>query len=101
MVQPGDIHTLNEFKQDSMRLIERIEESGRPAVLTVEGKAKVVLLDVATFERLAAAVEHLETTELLRDRLEEIGRGRGRLMLEVLEELRQEFGIHKASDGQP
>lgn len=98
MIQPSDIHTLTEFKRDSTRLIDKLDESGRPAVLTVEGKAKVVVLGVEAFEKLAAAVEHIETVQLLRERLKEIGHGKGRPMLDVLEELRQEFGIAKTPD---
>ena len=98
MIQPSDIHTLTEFKRDSTRLIERLDQSGRAAVLTVEGKAKVVMLGVETFEKLAAAADHVATVQLLRERLKEISRGQGRPMLAVLEELRQEFGIAKTPD---
>lgn len=96
MIQPSDIHTLTEFKRESTKLIERLTESGRPTVLTVEGKAKVVVLGVEAFEKLAAAAEHRETRALVRERLKEIEKGQGRPMLEVLEELRLELGIAKA-----
>ena len=93
MIRSIDIHTLSEFERDPARLIDKIDESGRPAVLTVEGKARVVVLGWRTFERVSAAGEHLETVRLLRERWRETGRGSGRPMLDALEELRQEFGI--------
>ncbi len=53
MIQPSDIHTLTEFKRDSTRLLRCLEESGRPQVITVDGRPRVVILSVEGFERLS------------------------------------------------
>jgi PHD/YefM family antitoxin component YafN of YafNO toxin-antitoxin module len=97
-IEPSDTYSLTEFERDSMRILEKLDTSGRAAVLTVESKAKAVILSVEAFERLSASAERAETVQILRARLEEIDRGHCRPMLEVLEELRQELGIDAKPD---
>ena len=52
-----DIRSLSDFKRNTGELTERMEESGQPMVLTVNGKAKLVVHDVASYQKL------LETTD--------------------------------------
>ena len=47
-----DIHSLSEFKRNSLRFLRRLRESGAPLVLTVNGKAEFVLQDVESYQRL-------------------------------------------------
>jgi prevent-host-death family protein len=42
-----DIHSLTTFKRNSSGLMKRMKKTGRPLVLTVNGKAEAVLLDAA------------------------------------------------------
>ena len=44
-----DISPLTEFKRDSARMIARIKETGRPQILTVNGKPSVVVMDAAAW----------------------------------------------------
>ena len=44
-----DISPLTEFKRDSARLIAQIKETGRPQILTVNGKPSVVVMDAAAW----------------------------------------------------
>lgn len=84
MIQPSDIHTLTEFKRHSTRLLARLEDSGRPLVLTVDGRPKAVLLAVEAFEEMAALAGRADALEgvgrdlatgKLRDALELLGLG--------------------------
>lgn len=40
----NDITPLTEFKRDTARLIAQIKETGRPQILTVNGKPSVVVV---------------------------------------------------------
>ena len=40
-----DIESLTNFKRNTREYLERIKESGHPLVLTVNGKAEVVVQD--------------------------------------------------------
>lgn len=46
-----DIRTVTELKRDTKDILDQIHTTGRPIILTVNGKADAVILDVATFER--------------------------------------------------
>ncbi|HTE04852.1 MAG TPA: type II toxin-antitoxin system Phd/YefM family antitoxin [Planctomycetota bacterium] len=76
MIQPSDIHTVTDFKRRTNELLERLEKSGRPQVLTVDGHAKVVLVGVADFERLMELVAEAETRAGIRRGLADMKAGR-------------------------
>jgi prevent-host-death family protein len=89
MIQPSDIFTLTDFKRKSSELIEKLETSGRPQVLTVEGAPKVVVMGVAAFERLAELAERADSIAKIRQGLEDVQAGRSTPLSEVFGELRR------------
>ena len=56
-----DIQPLSTFRAKSARIIQQIQQTRRPVVLTQRGHSAAVLLDVKEYERL------IEELELLRD----------------------------------
>jgi len=93
VIQPSDIFTLTDFKRKSTELIERLEASGRPQVLTVEGAPKVVVMGVDAFERMAELAERSDTMAKIRQGLDDVKAGRTTPASEVFEELRRSFDI--------
>ncbi len=75
MLNLNDIHPLTGFLRDHKAHLERLKETGRPAVLTVNGSARVVVQDVAAYQRLLELVDTLETEQIVRERLREIAAG--------------------------
>ena len=53
MFHSSDIYTVTEFSRKPAEHIKRLEKSKRPEILTVNGKAAVVVQDAATYERMA------------------------------------------------
>ena len=47
MIQLADIHSLSDFQRNTKEHLQRLKRSGRPEVLTVNGKAEVVVQDDA------------------------------------------------------
>jgi prevent-host-death family protein len=88
-----DVLSLAEFKQNSAELIEQLEETGRPLVLTVDGEAKLVVQDAVAYERLLDLAERLELIEGIRESLESMRRGEGKPAREFFEELRKKHNI--------
>lgn len=41
----NDIHSLTEFKRNTARFMRRLKKSGHPLVLTISGKAELVVQD--------------------------------------------------------
>lgn len=79
-----DIHSLSDFKRRTSELVEQMEETGRPVVLTVNGKAKLVVQDTESYQKLLDSLEDAKTLRALASARS----GKGRPAHEVLEELR-------------
>ena len=45
-----DIHSITELKRHTKSIFKQVHRTGRPIVLTVNGKADAVLVDVKTYE---------------------------------------------------
>jgi len=72
-----DIRPLTEFKRDSARLIAQIKETGRPQILTVNGKPSVVVMDAASRQEMQDRLDHAETVAGVRTGLTQARAGEG------------------------
>ena len=61
-----DIHPLADFKRNSRKYLSRMKESGRPVVLTLNGRAEMVIQDVESYQRLLERLERLEAVDAIR-----------------------------------
>ena len=48
-----DIESLTSFKRDSDRFLKQMKTTGRPVVLTVNGKARAVMMDPRLYQSMA------------------------------------------------
>jgi prevent-host-death family protein len=64
-----NIQTLTDFKRNAKDYVERIKATKSPLVLTVNGKAEVVVHDAQAFQQMIDQLQHLEE-ELERLKLE-------------------------------
>ena len=76
MIQPPEMAPLTDFTQHTDEAIKRLKETGQPQVLTVDGRAEVVVQDVASYQRLLELVDRAEAIEGIRRGLESWKRGR-------------------------
>ena len=74
MFQSSDIHTVTEFSRKPAEHIKRLSESKRPELLTVNGKAAVVVQDAETYEKMATLAEYAESVQSIRQAMTEQGR---------------------------
>ena len=56
-IRVQDIASLTDFHRNSTAHCKRLRLSGRPEVLTVNGKAVLVVQDAAAYQRMLEAVE--------------------------------------------
>lgn len=78
MVHLKDIQSLTDFQRRTRESIARLKRTGRPAVLTVNGEAQVVVQDAASYERLLARAEEADRLMDLRRSIAEYRAGRAR-----------------------
>jgi prevent-host-death family protein len=62
-----DIQSLSHFKRNTAQVMKRMKQSGNPVVLTVNGKAEVVVQDAAAYQRLMALAERAEMLAFLQE----------------------------------
>jgi len=82
-----DIHSLTTFKRNSSNLMKRIKKTGRPLVLTVNGKAQAIVLDASAYQDVAS---HLDAIASIRRGLAQAKKGLGRSVDEVFDDLERE-----------
>ncbi|MGB3311506.1 MAG: type II toxin-antitoxin system Phd/YefM family antitoxin [Nodosilinea sp.] len=68
MIKLENIHPLTDFKRNAKAFVDRIKATKAPIVLTVNGKAEVVIQDATAFQdmqdRLQSLEEELRTLKL-------------------------------------
>jgi prevent-host-death family protein len=55
-----DIRSITELKRDTSAILQHLHTSGRPVVLTVNGKAEAVIMDAAAYEKTTQALNLLK-----------------------------------------
>lgn len=82
-----DIHPLTDFKRNTVQFLRQLKETGQPVVLTINGKAELVVQDAKSYQKLLELAERLETIEAIREGMKEIDEGKGRPLDDVFDEL--------------
>ena len=88
-----DIQSLSTFKRNTNELINQMRETGNPMVLTVNGKAELVVQDAAAYQKLMDTLEKLETLIGIKKGLEDITTGNTQSLNHFIEEMQQKYGI--------
>ncbi len=83
MFHLSDVISLTDFQRHTRAHIKRLKKSGRPLVLTINGRAAVVLNDAAEYEANQRARETRELIDSLEEGAESINRGGGKPFDEV------------------
>ncbi len=55
-----DIQSLSTFKRNTNELMKQIKETGNPLVLTVNGKAELIVQDAVSYQKLLDSIEELK-----------------------------------------
>ncbi len=71
-----DIHSLSTFKRDTAKLIRQLKKTGQPVVLTVNGKAELVVQDAESYQKLLEAKDRMEAIEGINRGLESMNAGK-------------------------
>lgn len=85
----NSIYSLSDFKRNDPEVTEQLERTGGPVVLTVNGKAKYVVLDTANYQNMVEALEDAKTLRAIA----EMKAGKGRPVEEVFADLRKILNI--------
>ncbi len=93
MLDLSDIHPLSDFQRNTKKHIRHLKQSGKPAVLTVNGQAEVVVQSAAAYQALLKDRELLDDLRAIARALDQADRGEGRPVRAFLKELAKDHGI--------
>jgi prevent-host-death family protein len=88
-----DIRSLSEFKRNTNELVEQMKATGNPVVLTINGKAEIVVQDAEAYQRLLDEREEAQALQGIRRGLEDVRQGRTRPARQALEQIRKKHRI--------
>jgi prevent-host-death family protein len=86
----NDIRSLRDFKRNTRDLLDRIRTTGNPMVLTVNGKAELIVQDAGAYQALLDRVEALEG---IQRGVADVKAGRTKPAQQVFDKLRRKHGI--------
>jgi prevent-host-death family protein len=86
----NDIRSLSDFKRKTSELISRLKSTGDPLVLTINGRAEVVVQDAEAYQDL---LDRVETIEALHRGFADVDAHRTKPARTVLNRLRRKHGI--------
>ena len=72
MILLEDIHPLTDFQRNTKAHVAKLNRTGRPEVLTVNGKAEVVVMGRKAYEHLMTSMEELATLKSIRKGLDDM-----------------------------
>src|SRR5271155_5362656 len=93
------IDSLTNFKRQTAEYLTRLHKTGEPVVLTVNGKAEVVVQDAEAYQKLveaAAKADREETVAAIREGLADVAAKRTKPARAALKSLAKKYGIADA-----
>src|SRR5271156_4260502 len=91
-----DINSLSNFKRNTPEFLRQLKKTGQPVVLTINGKAELVVQDTGSYQKLLEVAERVQELEALREAVDEMNAGKGTPIEEMFEEMRQILAGKKA-----
>ena len=88
-----DIHSLTDFKKNTSEFINQLKQTGEPVVLTINGKAELVVQDAAAYQKLRQMAEEARILEGIRQGIADLNAGRTISLDQFKEHARTKHGI--------
>ena len=88
-----DIQSLSTFKRDTAKVVRQLKKTGQPVVLTVNGRAELIVQDAESYQKLLEAKDRMEAIEGIKRGLESMKRNAGKPAEKFFQEFFNEHGI--------
>ena len=85
----NDINSLSNFKRNTPEFLRQMKETGHPVVLTINGKAELVVQDTVSYQKLIERAGRAERMDALQASLDDMKAGKIIPADAVLAEMRQ------------
>ncbi len=97
MFKTEDICSMSEFVRNARSHADRLRQTQRPEVLTLNGAAELVVQNAEAYQAMLDRMDELETLAALHQAAAEIDRGEGAPAKQALARLRQRLDVGQAT----
>lgn len=95
MLHICEIHSLTDFLRNHKAHVTHLKKTQAPEVLTVNGKAEVVVQDAASYQRMLDRLHRMETLAAIQEGMASAERGELKPATQVLDEMRASYGLSR------
>jgi PHD/YefM family antitoxin component YafN of YafNO toxin-antitoxin module len=95
MLDARKIHPLTDFLRNHKAHVARLKKTHTPEVLTVNGKAEIVIQDAESYQRMIDRLHHMETIAAIQEGMASAERGELKPAAQVLHEMRAKYGLSR------
>ena len=92
-IKATSVDSLTNFQKNTKEVVLNLEKTGEPMLLTVNGKAKLVVQDAEAYQQMLDELEHSRCIASLRKALQEYEEGKSRPAEEVFQEMKAKYGF--------
>ena len=93
MMNLHQIYPLSDFQRHAKERMAQLQDSHSPAILTVNGKAALVLQDVTSYQQMVDELERMRAALAVQQSLLEFDRGQGKEAHQALADLGDDLGV--------
>ncbi len=95
MLDTRQIHPMTDFLRNHKSHVARLKETRKPEVLTVNGRAEVVIQDADSYQEMMERFERAELIVAIQEGLAAADRGEMKPAQQVFEEMKARYGIQR------
>jgi prevent-host-death family protein len=95
MIDLREVRSVTEFQRNAKDYVGRLKDSKTPLVLTVNGRAELVVQDAASYQELLNRLIELEAVAAIRVGLQDAKEGRVQPARKALKRLGAKLGIQR------
>ena len=95
MIDLREVRSVTEFQRNIKDYVGRLKENKTPLVLTVNGRAELVVQDAESYQLILKRLERAETLASIRRGMGQFGRGESIQLDQAEEQLRKKHGFSR------
>lgn len=95
MIDLREVRSVTEFQRNAREYVGKLRDSKTPLVLTVNGRAELVVQDAHSYQDMLDRLEELEAVAAIRIGLEDVKKGKVQPAGKALKKLGEKLGIQR------
>jgi PHD/YefM family antitoxin component YafN of YafNO toxin-antitoxin module len=95
MIDLREVRSVTEFQRNLKGYVGRLKEKKTPLVLTVNGRAELIVQDADSYQELLDRLERAETVAAIRQGMEQFERGEGIPLKQAERRVRKKQGFSR------